>query len=264
MNNYCVYKIIFPNSKLYFGITNNFERRKKQHKKESKKSNIKLYRALRKHGLQNCIFEVIQKDLSVDDARKMEIAFIAESNSVKNGYNSSFGGQISPILNEEVKRKILRKIQTAEHRERVSKKMKQLFHGDAEVRKKRSITSKASWEKNRQSRVAAMRLVQKMPEHIEKMKLARKKAWESKERRQKCSERTRIRMGAIGGKNNMNTPSSIEKRNATKRTPEWRMAQSMRLKEFYKKKCDESIEAGLACPAEVKAERAAARARIVR
>lgn len=243
MNNYCVYKITFPSGKFYFGITNNFKRRKNQHKKETfKKSNFKVYNALNKYGFDNCLFEIVLINLTIEEARNEEIKLIKENNSVENGYNTTYGGTTAPILNTEVKNKIMKKIRNTEHRLKKSQKMKDVFLKNPEISEKISKSTKKMWEEKKDLIVEKMRKKQKNPDHILKMKEARKKAWNSEERRNKASERSKIKNNEEKikefNKKNLNSKESIEKRNATKRTIEWRNAQSLRLKNYYKNKKD--------------------------
>jgi predicted GIY-YIG superfamily endonuclease len=286
MKNYSVYKILFPNGKVYFGITNNPKRRIGQHKKEARAgSQLKLYRAIRKHGF-SFEFQILHSGLKISEARKIEMELIDENNSMKNGYNSTLGGQSAPILNPEIKEKILKKIRSEDHREKVSSTMKSVMRQDS-VKEKISIASKNNWATNRDFIVLAMKKKAKCPEQIRKMKAARKKAWDDESRRKNASETMIKRMSSeqarLTSKSNLNSEESVAKRNATKRSPEWRMAQSLRLKEFNARKKQEAInaealaylastdwliirevDAGVPCPAEIKAERASARARIVR
>lgn len=241
MNKYCVYKITFPNLKAYIGITNNFEKRKQQHRRETlKKTKTKVYMALNKYGFDNCYFEILINNLTIEQARDEEIRLIKENNSIKKGYNSTHGGNISPILNPEIKNKIMKKIKRDDHRQKKSETMKSVFLNNPEMRKKVSESSKKMWKEKRDSLIFAMKKVNQSEEHILKMKEARKKAWDNEERRQKMSELAKKRNSSseakIIAKNNLNSKESIEKRNATKRTPEWRKAQSQKLKEYNERK----------------------------
>lgn len=93
-----IYKITnLINNKCYIGKTNNFERRWKDHQrlaftpghKEYMKS---LYQAMRKYGLINFSFEILEEltDYSLSNSR--ETYWINFYNSYNNGYNESFGG----------------------------------------------------------------------------------------------------------------------------------------------------------------------------
>ena len=89
-----IYLLTFGNGKHYVGLTNNFERRIKQHKSDSVDVNNKLYNAWKKYKgpiAEEVIFTCRQSDL-----KEFEIHFIAEYDSHRNGYNSTPGGDASP------------------------------------------------------------------------------------------------------------------------------------------------------------------------
>lgn len=61
------------------------------HKNDQDKA---LYRAIRKYGLENFTFEVVQDGIETyEELDKAEIYWIHYFNSFVNGYNSTFGGQ---------------------------------------------------------------------------------------------------------------------------------------------------------------------------
>lgn len=100
-----IYKIEnLINGKVYIGKSVNIKVRLQNHKSESFNKNSNAYntaihRAIRKYGLENFSFEVIEecsrKDLS--DREKYWIKFY---NSFGNGYNLTFGGEGVPTVNE--------------------------------------------------------------------------------------------------------------------------------------------------------------------
>lgn len=92
MESYCVYKHTAPNGKSYIGITsqrpsarwlngNGYQGQKK------------FYNAIMKYGWSNIKHEVLYKGLTQEEACKKEIELIQQYDSVKNGYNSSTGGE---------------------------------------------------------------------------------------------------------------------------------------------------------------------------
>lgn len=93
-----IYKITnLVNNKCYIGKTNNIERRWQDHKRLAlteghKEYNKVLYQAMRKYGLENFIFEIIENldDYSISGER--EQYWIKYYDSYYNGYNESFGG----------------------------------------------------------------------------------------------------------------------------------------------------------------------------
>lgn len=101
MNIYSIYKATcIITNQCYIGFDSNWPNRKKSHKRESKKnSNIKFYNAIKKYGWDNFEWEVIYR--SKDDVHclnVMEEYFINEYNSMKNGLNTTPGGNRGPIL----------------------------------------------------------------------------------------------------------------------------------------------------------------------
>lgn len=93
-----IYKITnLVNNKVYIGKTNNSERRWADHQRLAFTLNHKeyekaLYKAMRKYGLDNFIFEIIEelKDYSISEER--EQYWINYYNSYNNGYNETLGG----------------------------------------------------------------------------------------------------------------------------------------------------------------------------
>lgn len=90
-----IYKITNKvNGKSYIGQSTNIENRFKTHIQNSKNKNSKeyekpLYRAFRKYGLDNFIFEILE-ELSVEKMAQREIFYIANS---ENLYNITPGGE---------------------------------------------------------------------------------------------------------------------------------------------------------------------------
>ena len=90
---YKIYKIQFPNNKVYIGQTYNINKRWKEHLQEAKCSNTKVYKAMRKYSITIENFSVIEDNiLTQEDANFREIYYIALYDSVNNGYNCGPGG----------------------------------------------------------------------------------------------------------------------------------------------------------------------------
>lgn len=88
---YTVYRHIAPNGKCYVGISSNIKKRW-ENKGYGYSTQIKFYRAIKKYGWDNFIYEIILTDLSLEEAYKWEKYYILKYNSVINGYNSDYGG----------------------------------------------------------------------------------------------------------------------------------------------------------------------------
>jgi group I intron endonuclease len=95
MKIYSIYRITNTvTSKVYIGFASNCVKRKSSHKKAAEGiSDTKFYRAIRKYGWENFVFETIYQSLDFEHTlRTMENYFIVEHDSFKNGYNSTLGG----------------------------------------------------------------------------------------------------------------------------------------------------------------------------
>lgn len=110
MNCYYLYKLVFPNGKIYIGQTNNFTLRMQQHKSAANKS--KSYcqfvdRAIRKYGWDNISKEILL-NCSNDEIDNHERSYILmfKCNDPMFGYNLDSGGNINKTHSEETKRKI--------------------------------------------------------------------------------------------------------------------------------------------------------------
>jgi len=88
-----VYRAYFNNSdKCYIGITNDLEKRKKDHLKDVRLgANRKFHKAIRKYG--EPIFEIIETCQTIEELYEAEKKNIKKFNSFKNGYNSTLGGE---------------------------------------------------------------------------------------------------------------------------------------------------------------------------
>ena len=95
-----VYKITNKiNNKIYIGITNNIKKRwdnEKTYPSNPKKRQV-IQSAIHKYGAENFVFEVLHRNISVEEAVELECQLIKENNSlVPNGYNVHPGGQYHP------------------------------------------------------------------------------------------------------------------------------------------------------------------------
>ena len=89
-----IYKIQFPNGKVYIGQTYNIKKRWNEHLNEAKRGNdIKVYRAMRKYNITISAFSIIEENiLTQESANLKEIYYIAKYDSWHNGYNCGPGG----------------------------------------------------------------------------------------------------------------------------------------------------------------------------
>ena len=88
-----IYKITSPTGRIYIGQSRNYKVRLQEYKRMKCQAQTRLYASFKKYGIDNHIFEVIEKcDLSISDIR--EIHYISYYNSFKGrkGLNSTEGG----------------------------------------------------------------------------------------------------------------------------------------------------------------------------
>lgn len=94
-DSYLIYKISL-NSKVYIGYTGNLLVRIKQHihRAVDENSQYFLYRAMRKYGIENMKYSIIEQNLSKSDAIEREKHYISEFKSFNSdfGYNMTIGG----------------------------------------------------------------------------------------------------------------------------------------------------------------------------
>lgn len=89
--NYLVYKHTSPSGKAYIGITNDYDRRCAEHKRNKK--NHPFTNAIRKYGWDNFLHEILYDNLTEYDAKSREEQTINEYGSkFPYGYNLSSGG----------------------------------------------------------------------------------------------------------------------------------------------------------------------------
>lgn len=83
------------NNKQYVGQSVDIDKRWYAHKNNSKyESNIYLYNAMKKHGLDNFTFDVIESDIPLDKINEREEFWIKELSTLRpNGYNLTLGGE---------------------------------------------------------------------------------------------------------------------------------------------------------------------------
>jgi len=87
-----IYKAEFPNGKVYIGKSKNFDDRKLKHSYSTRYYNTKLTKAMNKYGFDSINWEIIYETEDIEELNKMEIELIKKYDSIKNGYNTSIGG----------------------------------------------------------------------------------------------------------------------------------------------------------------------------
>lgn len=89
---FVVYKAEFPNGKVYIGKTKDFDSRKIKHSYSARYYNTKLTSAIKKYGFESIKWEIVFETDDLSLLNQKEIEFILKYDSIKNGYNTSTGG----------------------------------------------------------------------------------------------------------------------------------------------------------------------------
>lgn len=179
---YAIYIITCKvNAKQYVGITNDLQKRWKQHRAMNKSSPY-LHKAIAKHGLENFIFTHFASAFDLESAQVIERLLIKEHNSLApNGYNLTGGGDGVFNPSEEVrnKKRESNRNRSAESRASMSQKLKgkKLSEETKEKQRLKKIGSKRSAEtkaKMSQLLIGNTRMLGKKhsPETIAKMQAA--------------------------------------------------------------------------------------------
>lgn len=95
MNIYTIYRATNTvNGKVYIGFDSSWPKRKGEHKNAVKYGdNLKFYNAIRKHGWNSFQWDILYQSLDYEHCLNvMEPFFIAEHDSLANGYNGNRGG----------------------------------------------------------------------------------------------------------------------------------------------------------------------------
>lgn len=97
MKNFTVYKLVFPNGKLYFGITTDFRKRMREHKHSgvSVSGPRPIKNAIKKYGWGSVTQIVLAEDFSEERAYEMECKLIKKhrTQDFSVGYNLADGGR---------------------------------------------------------------------------------------------------------------------------------------------------------------------------
>lgn len=119
---YTLYCLTFPNNKKYIGITLKFNRRMSQHKYVADKGKkFKLHNAIKKYGWENVKKEIIIFNLSKIDSMTLEKQLIADMNLIKNGYNTTPGGE---IISENNRLRMIERMSNIEYRKKCVNSLK--------------------------------------------------------------------------------------------------------------------------------------------
>jgi len=102
-----IYKLTFPNGKVYIGQTTDYEGRMREHARLARKGKrSKLYHGWRKNG--DPTMEPICR-CPVSSLLPLEEYFVNRFDSYANGYNSTPGGETSPMLVKDISKVVTEK-----------------------------------------------------------------------------------------------------------------------------------------------------------
>ena len=192
----CVYKITIDKS--YIGITKDTKTRWKHHTYPSSKCRY-IRNALLHHGIENAKFEIIERDISVEDIDAKEQYYIEKFNTlVPNGYNLTNGGRYH-VHSDETKALMKALWANEEHRAKTVE-AQIITQNRPEVKEKKRINMLQRWENNdyrekirsmmlnawadeeqRARRIQSMTEAQNRPEVKEKQSINMRKRWENDE-----------------------------------------------------------------------------------
>lgn len=104
---YCVYRHISPSGKSYIGITCRKPERRWRGGNGYKECTA-FYYAIQKYGWENIEHEILEENLSFEDACEKERFYIKKYRSLvgENGYNLESGGCVNQKVNDATKAKI--------------------------------------------------------------------------------------------------------------------------------------------------------------
>jgi group I intron endonuclease len=107
-----IYKLTFPNNKIYIGQSINYSARMLKHKSDAYKEagknyNIYLYKAIRKYGWDNVSKEILE-EVDVSRLDDLELYYQEKFHSFEKeaGYNLVRGGQVFRELSDSARNKI--------------------------------------------------------------------------------------------------------------------------------------------------------------
>lgn len=184
---YCVYKHEnLINKKVYIGITCNIEKRfagkgrnYKQKNKDGKYTQPAFANALNKYGWDNFSHEILEENLTLEQAWEKEIYYIAlyDSTNKEKGYNIDKGGNGGWRMTEEGKRKIGEKNKIYSQKRDISGKNNPMY-------------GKILTEKERWNRGKAMRGKKMSEEQKKKISESNKKFYQTHEHHCKGTHKT--------------------------------------------------------------------------
>ena len=206
MDNYFIYKIVFPNDKHYIGLsTRTLDERKKEHLHQAKLKQPKqvVHKALKKFNMMDT-FELILIDdsaKSIDELYEKEKFYIQQYNSYyknKKGYNMTLGGEgnhgyvFTKAHRKKISQKAIEQFSKPEAREQMSQIKKEHYQNNPEAGKVHREKMKEYYKNNPKAREKARETaIQQFsnPEAREKARETAIQQFSNPEAREKARER---------------------------------------------------------------------------
>ena len=101
---FVIYEAEFPNGKVYIGKSKDFDSRKIKHSYSTRYYNTKLTNAINKYGFDSIKWKIIFETEDINIINQKEIEFISKYDSIKNGYNTSTGGDGGDTISNNPRR----------------------------------------------------------------------------------------------------------------------------------------------------------------
>ena len=235
MDNYKVYKHMFPNGKVYIGITS-LSVCGRWHNGQGYNNQYVMKRAIQKYGWENIKHEILFDNLTKEEAEQKEIELIAfyMSNQREFGYNIESGGNsigkindktkeklriinLNKKLSDQTKQKISKilkgKPKSLTHRENISKAKKGVKLSDETKQKIRNANLGRKWTNEHRAKVSItpspLRGISRPPEVRQKISQSSK----GKVISQQTREKLRIKNGGCNNPmfNKKHTPEALAK-----------------------------------------------------
>jgi group I intron endonuclease len=155
---YIIYKAISPSDKLYIGITGvPLENRIKNHVYNSTRKDNKLSRAIKKYGIENFEWVILEENLTQENAIRKEMHYIQLYDTYVNGYNSTKGGE-GAFGYKWDKKRVKENTQF----------LRETYWEDPEWKKKKSEITKNYYKNNPEKRIEAAERLKKARKNITK------------------------------------------------------------------------------------------------
>ena len=164
---YLVYTHIFPNDKVYIGITSQKPNERWKNGKGYYGS-TRIHNAIQKHGWENIQHEILYENLTKEEAEKKEKELIQKYKSYddKYGYNLELGGNLNKEISEETRKKLSKKLSGknnpmyGKHMSEENKKIWEIFRPS---RRKQPFAPRCMIMSRNSIRPASVEIVLKIP-----------------------------------------------------------------------------------------------------